>query len=71
MVSEETGEHVDRDTDLVTGGVGSGLGGLMGEGRWVEVISDDVIGDGGASSMIPLLPSSASTSTSTSTTVES
>ena len=59
MVSdeEETGEHVDLDTDLVTGGVGSGLGGLMGEGRWVGVITDDVIGDGGASSMIlvPLL----------------
>ena len=57
MVSdeEETGEHVDLDTDLVTGGVGSGLGGLMGEGRWVEVITDDVIGDGGASSMILLL----------------
>ena len=59
MVSdeEETGEHVDLDTDLVTGGVGSGLGGLMGEGRWVGVITDDFIGDGGASSMImvPLL----------------
>ena len=29
----------------------------MGEGRWVGVITDDVIGDGGASSMIlvPLL----------------
>ena len=54
MVSEETGEHVDRDTDLVTGGVGSGLGGLMGEGRWVEVITDDVIDDGEVPSMIPL-----------------
>ena len=39
---------------IVTGGVGSGLGGLMGEGRWVEVITDDVIDDGGASSMITL-----------------
>ena len=57
MVSDKTGEHVDLDTDLVTGGVGSGLGGLMGEGRWVGVITDDVIGDGGASSMmmVPLL----------------
>ena len=55
MVSEETGEHVDRDTDLVTGGVGSGLGGLMGEGRWVEVITDDVIDDGDVPSMFPLL----------------
>ena len=61
MVSDEEetgeGEHVDLDTDLVTGGVGSDLGGLIGEGRWVGVITDDVIGAGRASStiMVPLL----------------
>ena len=55
MVSDETDEHVDLDTDLVTGGVGSGLGGLMGEGRRVGVITDDVIYDGDVPSMFPLL----------------
>ena len=56
MVSDETDEHVDLDTDLVTGGVGSGLGGLMGEGRRVGVvITDDVIDDGDVPSMFPLL----------------
>ena len=54
MVSYETDEHVDLDTDLVTGGVGSGLGGLMGEGRRVGVITDDVIDDGDVPSMFPL-----------------
>ena len=54
MVSDETDEHVDLDTDLVTGGVGSGLGGLMGEGRRVGVITDDVIDDGDVPSMFPL-----------------
>ena len=56
MVSDETDEHVDLDTDLVTGGVGSGLGGLMGEGRRVGVvITDDVIDDGDVPSMFLLL----------------
>ena len=56
MVSDEEetgdGEPVDLETDLVTGGVGSGLGGPIGEGRWVEVITDDVIGAGIVSSVI-------------------
>ena len=61
MVSDEEetgdGEPVDLEIDLVTGGVGSGLGGPIGEGGWVEVITDDVIGAGRVSSMImvPLL----------------
>ena len=42
---EETGdgEPVDLEIDLVTGGVGSGLDGPIGEGGWVEVVTD-VIG---------------------------
>ena len=50
MVSDEEetgdGEPVDLEIDLVTGGVGSGLVGPIGEGGWVEVITDDVIGAG-------------------------
>ena len=54
MVSDETDEHVDLETDLVTGGVGSGLADLMGDERWVGVITDDVTDDGGVPFMFPL-----------------
>ena len=45
---EETGdgEPVDLEIDLVTGGVGSGLGGPIGEGGWMGVVTVDVIGAG-------------------------
>ena len=45
---------MDLETDLVTGGVGSGLAGLMGDERWVGVITDDVTDDGGVPFMFPL-----------------
>ena len=51
MVSDETDEQVDLETDLVIGWVGSGLTDLMGDERGTGVITDD----GGVPFMFPLL----------------
>ena len=51
IVSDETDEQVDLETDLVIGGVGSGLTDLMGGDRETGVIADD----GGVPFMFPLL----------------